>query len=123
MDAASRTHGLESQSVGGPAREDRKPSSDLHQGAALGGQTHTIREMLRTLETLTSAGQRLSMRKIVDFVGQHVPRARQRVGHRNQKTLDDLLTWLREESDRALPDVIAFCRRVEDLLVLLTTLA
>ena len=108
MEAASRTHGLESQPVGGPA---------------LGGQTHTIREMLQNLETLTSAGQRHSMRKIVDFVSQHVPRARHPVSPRNRRTLEDLVNWLREESDRALPDVIAFCRRADNLLVLLTTLA
>ena len=90
---------------------------------ALGGYAETIREMLSRLETLTFAGQRHSMSKIVDFVGQHVRHAPQGVGSRNGRMLTELIAWLRDESERALPDVATFCRRSEALLTLLVAVA
>jgi hypothetical protein len=96
-------------------------TSTAHDLRALGGHAETIREMLFTLETLTFAGQRHTMSKIVDFVAQHVRYALQRLGCRNGKMLKDLIGWLREESQRALPDVGTFRRRADDLLTLLVT--
>jgi hypothetical protein len=90
---------------------------------ALGGQAATIREMLSRLDTLTMAGQRHSMSKIVAFVGSHVRRTLRQVGTRNGRTLVELIERLQGESERSLPDIAIFSRRAEDLLVLLSAVA
>jgi hypothetical protein len=87
-------------------------------GTAFAGQVGTIREMLSMLDTFTMAGQRHSMGKIADFVGQHVRRSLQRIGGRNATTLGELSAGLQHESARTAPDVATFTRHVEDLLVL-----
>ena len=92
---------------------------EVRAGMPLSRQIATIREMLSMLDTLTAAGQRHSMSKIVGFVDQHVGRTLDRIGARNGSTLTELSTWLRHESQRTLPDVATFRRRADDLLSLL----
>lgn len=86
--------------------------------AAAMDQFSVVREMLGTLETLTSAGQQYLMGKIIGFMeGQAggLPR----VGARNRRTFMELLTNLRRESDRAFPDISGFVQRTEGLVALL----
>ena len=101
----------------------RETPADVRERLPLGGQAATIREMLSRLDTFTAAGQRHSMSKIVEFVGQHVRCALHSVGARNGSMLGELTAWLQAESERALPDVATFTHRAEDLLALLLAAA
>jgi hypothetical protein len=76
------------------------------------------REMLVTLETLTNAGQRHLMAKVVTFIEGQVgesPAARDR----QRATAAQMLVQLRRESDRPFPEVAAFRSRAEGLIKLL----
>lgn len=79
-----------------------------------------VRQMLATLDTVTLAGQRHLMTKVVALVDAQVDRAIQHVGRGNRRTLQEQLTLLKRESDRLLPSIAAFRDRAESLLALLT---
>jgi hypothetical protein len=81
----------------------------------------TIREMLATLDTLTVAGQRHLMTKVIAFVDGQVARAIQRAGHGDRSMLLEQVALLRRESDRQLPSVPAFGERAERLIALLAS--
>jgi hypothetical protein len=83
----------------------------------------TIRQMLATLDTLTFAGQRHLMGKVVAFVDGQVERAAHHAGLRDRSLLLEQLTILKRESDRQLPSVPLFGERAESLLSLLTMAA
>ena len=78
-----------------------------------------IREMLATFESLTVAGQRHVMEKVVSFVDARARGAAGRMSHRNRVTLSELLTQLQKESQRMMPDPCGFARRAENLIALL----
>ena len=78
-----------------------------------------IREMVGTLDTLTIAGQRHVMDKVVAFVDEQVRHATPRVSKRNRATLGEVMTQLRSESDRVFPDSARFAQRAESLIRLL----
>lgn len=81
-----------------------------------------IREMLVMLDSLTIAGQRHLMEKVVHFVEEQVPRLAVSVSRRNHAAVSTILEGLRRESDRLVPDVAAFSRGAESLLALLAAL-
>ena len=89
--------------------------------ALLVQQLPVIREMLGTLDTLTIAGQRHVMQKVVDFVDTKTRVVAARMSHRNRATLFDLLTQLGKESERLVPDSARFARQAESLITLLGT--
>ncbi len=81
-----------------------------------------IHEMLLMLDSLTIAGQRHLMEKVVRFVEDQLPRVRSGLGRRNLSAIETLVKQLRRESDRLVPDVSAFSRGAETLLALLVAL-
>ncbi|HVT08377.1 MAG TPA: hypothetical protein VHO67_13040 [Polyangia bacterium] len=81
-----------------------------------------IREMLLMLDSLTIAGQRHLMEKVVKFVEEEVPRTAVGLSRRNQAAVDAIIDQLRRESDRLVPDVCAFTRGAESLLALVAAL-
>jgi hypothetical protein len=81
-----------------------------------------IREMLLMLDSLTIAGQRHLMEKVVRFVEDQLPRVRAGVGRRNLTGIESIVKQLQRESDRLVPDVAAFSRGAEALLALLVAL-
>jgi hypothetical protein len=86
--------------------------------ASLSRQLSIIQEMLRTFDTLTTAGQRYAMSKIVAFGRDQVSRACDRVS-----PFADLIDELDRESARWLPDFSRFVERVERLVGLLASTA
>jgi hypothetical protein len=88
---------------------------------SLGEEFATIRQMLATLDSLTIAGQRHLMAKVVSFVDGQMTRVLQHVGPGNRRTLLDQLALLKGESDRQLPSVPVFGQRAESLIALLAT--
>src|SRR5690348_5506649 len=58
----------------------------VRQVGQLGRQASTLREMLRSLETLTVAGQRHTMEKIVAFLAEHLRGAGRKLGPRTART-------------------------------------
>lgn len=107
---------------GEPRRDPPRDVLPVREPMTFARQAATIREMLSTLETLTSAGQRHTMSKIASFVGRHARDGRHDLTPRNGDALADLSGWLRREAERAAPDVASFSRRTEDVLALLATL-
>jgi hypothetical protein len=75
-------------------------------------------EMLVTLETLTNAGQRHLMAKVVSFIEGHVA-AEAPVARDRQRAMASQLAQLKRESDRPFPEVAAFRSRAEGLIGLL----
>ncbi|HLK92073.1 MAG TPA: hypothetical protein VKZ18_19430 [Polyangia bacterium] len=78
-----------------------------------------IREMLGTLETLTTAGQQHDMCKVVAFMTDEIRRVSPRLSRRNQLTLADLVAQLERQTQRRLPDLQAFALGTENLISLL----
>jgi hypothetical protein len=81
------------------------------------------REMLSTLETLTNAGRRHCMAKVVVFIEGQVALVAPQVGKCRRDAAMEFLEQLRRESSRPLPDVASFCTRADDLIGLLAPLA
>jgi hypothetical protein len=79
----------------------------------------TIREMLASLDTLTFAGQRHLMTKVIAFVDPQVHRVIDHAPPGERGRLLEELSFLRRESDRQLPSVPAFGERAAGLLALL----
>lgn len=76
------------------------------------------REMISTLETLTNAGQRHFMAKVVIFIEGQVAAAGPVSEDARDAALQSL-EQLRRESARPLPDVVTFRNRADDLIGLL----
>ena len=95
----------------------------VRQMSPLGGQASTLREMLRSLEDLTAAGQRHTMEKIVAFLAEHLPGAGRTLRHRNREALVLLVLSLWRESQRCVPDIALFSRQAESILALMGALA
>jgi hypothetical protein len=80
------------------------------------------REMLATLETLTDAGQRHQMEKVVTFIEGHLAAAVAGAREHQRAAVLPLLTQLKRESERPSPVVAAFRDDAERLLALLASL-
>lgn len=80
------------------------------------------REMLETLETLTNAGQRHLMAKVVALVEGHIATATPGARERPRAAALQVLTQLKRESERPSPEVSSFRAHAETLIALLTTL-
>ena len=99
--------------------EASRPVPPLLASAASPSRLAVAREMLETLETLTNAGQRHLMAKVVTFVrGQVSAAARERP----RAVAFQLLTELQRQSERPSPDLAAFRTVAETLLALLAPL-
>ena len=121
MSAAAIADHVAFQSIAEPAWRPRPVRA--RSGSGLGGQAGTIREMLLGLGTLTTAGQRHSMNKIVDFLAKHVPGAGYELGRRNKEALVRLIEALRRESERPLPEIALFSHQTENILALMSAVA
>jgi hypothetical protein len=80
------------------------------------------REMLVTLETLTNAGQRHLMAKVVTFIEGHIATATPGARGLQRAAALQLLTLLKRESERPSPGVAAFRAQAERLIALLAPL-
>ncbi len=97
-----------------------------HEGWAAGGdrdlvmpQFEVIREMLSGLETLTAAGQRHSIGKILAFIRTRLRESGPLLSGRNRETVGELLDQLTRESARPWPDLRDVRERTESLIALL----
>jgi hypothetical protein len=81
-----------------------------------------VQEMLTTLDTLTVAGQRHTMEKVVRFISDAIEGLSPTVGLRNRCTLADMLAQLAHESERVSPGVQLFRWSADSLLELLSDL-
>jgi hypothetical protein len=96
-----------------PARDDPSgPSRSILRGCEV------IREILESLETLTAAGQRHSMGKVVAFIREQLERSPVAMNARNRETVAVMLERLTHESSRPWLDVRAVRERTEALLAL-----
>lgn len=86
-------------------------------------QLTTVRGMLSTLETLTTAGQQYLTGKVIAFVEDQAPTLLSGMNGRSRRTFFELLTDLRHEHDRLAPDVAAVVGRAEGLIALLAGVA
>lgn len=82
-----------------------------------------VREMLSVLNTLTAAGQRHTIGKIMALLEESAAAIAQRHGGRNGHALTELTVVLRQLGGHLLPDVTIFNRQAENLLTLLVALA
>jgi hypothetical protein len=94
--------------------------SEDHTPRSLADKLATVRQMLATLNTVTIAGQRHVMTKVLAFVDGQVGRAIGQGAAGNRRVLLEQLALLRRESDRQLPSVPSFGETAESLLALLT---
>jgi hypothetical protein len=78
--------------------------------------------MLEKLDTLTDAGQRHLMAKVLTFIQGHV--ATEVPGHREHQRTPalQLLGQLRRETERPAPDLVTFRSQAETLIALLAPL-
>jgi hypothetical protein len=100
---------------GWPPPAGERPASP----AALSPLFSVIREMLGTLETLTTAGQHHDMCKVVAFMTDEIRRVSPQLSRRNQLTLAELAAQLERQTQRRLPDLQAFALGTENLISLL----
>jgi hypothetical protein len=70
-----------------------------------------VRQMVASLETVTIAGQRHLMGKVLAFVDGQIDRVVLRASPPNRQFLLQELALLRNETDRQLPSVPVFGRR------------
>lgn len=75
-----------------------------------------IRWMVRSIDTLTLAGQRHELTKIVDLLEEELIRDRSYNSTSRLETVESLLAALREEARRLLPDVRSFAARADVLI-------
>ena len=89
-----------------------------NQAAPLGAgrQLPTVREMLRTLDTLTTAGQKHTMAKIVGCLRAHA--AASIAAERGAGAAAEL-AQLARHAERVYPDISTFVSRAEGLVLLL----
>jgi hypothetical protein len=99
-----------------------RPVVPLLAPAASPGRLAVAREMLATLETLTNAGQRHLMEKIVALIEGHVVATALRARERRRGAALQLSTLLKRESERRSPRAAAFRGYAERLIALLTPL-
>lgn len=102
--------------LGRPSARDGEPS-------LLRRQLGVVREMLGTLETLTAAGQRYAMDKVVACLRLHAGCGSLALGPRNAHTLSQLLDELAREAQRLLPDPSQFSDRAEAMVTLMAAAA
>jgi len=91
----------------------------MQQPTSLAEELATIRQMVATLDTVTIAGQRHLMAKVLAFVDGQVEQAIRHAGSGNRGMLLEQLALLKRESDRQLPSVPDFGQRAESLIALL----
>ncbi len=88
---------------------------------SLVGQLAIIREMLGTLDTLTMAGQRDIMAKVVSFIRDNGRPLVHRIGCSDEGVVVELLGRLAVESERLAPDPHRFGQQAHDLVDLLSS--
>lgn len=95
------------------------PTSSAHHPTLIDHELSTIREMLATLNTLSIAGQRHLMGKVIAFIDGHVERIMREARDSAARRLAEHLAMLKDESERPLPSVARFGRHTETTLELL----
>lgn len=86
-------------------------------------QRAVVEEMLSTLDTLTAAGQRYIMGKIVAFIRDHISSECGGASWRNQRMLAELLDQLAREGESLWPNPGSFSDRAQNLVALLAATA
>lgn len=99
-----------------------RPGVALEVGVRLARLLPIIREIVSDLETLTLAGQRLTMVKVVELIQDRVRELAPFVGPRNGQAIQELVERLGHEADHRYPDVAVFTNGAESLLALLGSL-
>lgn len=77
------------------------------------GRLRDIRSMVRSIDTLTLAGQRHELNKIVGLLEEEVVSGRSHDSTSRLETIESLLAALRQEARRLLPDVRSFAAQAE----------
>ena len=75
-----------------------------------------IRWMVQTIDTLTLAGQRYELKKIVGLLEEEAIQGRSHDPASRLETIESLLAAMRHEAGRLLPDVRSFAARAEFLI-------
>lgn len=88
-----------------------------------GGELAVVREVLSTLDTLTTAGQQHTMAKLVGVIQDRSSRVLPGISSRNRDKLAELMAHLRRECNRALPDVRRFSDGADRVVALLSAAA
>ena len=96
------------------------PTNEIRQ-PLLSPELSVVREMLGNIETLTAAGQRHTMAKVVGFIGQQATSCSQKLTPHNRSMLGQLLGQLTRESERLSPDARSFGGHAEALVGLLAS--
>ena len=78
-----------------------------------------MRGMLAPLETLSPAGQRHQMNRLIDALAAETECDGDKVGAANRLALREQLDCLRRDAERAWPDVDSFCHRTEGVICML----
>ena len=115
------TFATEHQPAVDPFLAIRTASSHLpfHEDASFSQRLDVIPGMLASMDSLSMAGQRYVMDKVVSFMEQQTDRA-QGLSLPNQHMFAELIAEVRRESERMVPGVPLFIRRAESLLTLLS---
>ena len=83
------------------------------------GSVSIVEEMVFTLDTLTTAGQRHIMNKVVGFIRLRLRYVMYNAGRRHERAFVELLRDLDREAARPLPDVALFSQGIVAVLALL----
>ena len=75
-----------------------------------------IRWMVQTIDTLTLAGQRHELQKIVGLLEEEAIQGRSNACVSRLETIESLLAAMRHEVGRLSPDVRSFAARAESLI-------
>jgi len=95
--------------------DDRLPDAERTSNGHPLDRCGLVREMLARLDTLTAAGQRDVMGRVIALLATEQGEARG-LGHGNRRTFCEQLERLRHEADRLWPDAASFCKRAENLI-------
>ncbi|HVY41329.1 MAG TPA: hypothetical protein VHM31_25510 [Polyangia bacterium] len=82
-------------------------------------QLWVIREMLRMLDTATTAGQHHLMNKMIAFVEGQVEQVAAKAGGATRAALGGLMDQLKNDAHGLIPDSARFARHTESLIALL----
>ena len=105
--------------------DDRLCGRDGPQAGALSraDRCATMRGMLDPLVTLTPAGQRHQMDRLIDALAAETDGDGSRVGGANRLSLREQIDCLRKDAQRASPDVDSFCHRAKGVIAMLESVA
>ncbi|HVT08464.1 MAG TPA: hypothetical protein VHO67_13475 [Polyangia bacterium] len=105
--------------VAAPVQRGRASNGRLDEHAPRVRQLRVIREMLRMLDTVTTAGQHHLMNKVIAFVEGQVEQVAANASGASRAALAELMAQLRNDAHGLVPDAARFTRHTESLIDLL----